>query len=354
MENLCFICKKSDSEGESLVNVVRGIKTLRTASIKRNDGLIDYLKTVTSVQVHEKCRTVYISKNCILVAKRRVEQDEATASPIVPHKRRSEVFDFKKQCLFCGEVADKAAETKKKEKYRRKISTVSTLEFKDNVIKKVEERGDTFGELVKNRILFQHDLIAAEAKYHAICYTNFFTNKISSSHSNLRQDNQVTEAMIEIFNYIENNNDSQFTLKELKDVLTGYVPDDKTIISRLQQKYLTNIIITKKVGAFTIISFRDAHILSKAWYENKNLNPQEERLRIVEAAAAIIREDIRSSIVETKSYPPPSKMLDDVNQEIPKTLLHFLEEVILKNRKGKFAMWMQESRVAVLFSLRPV
>lgn len=28
-------------------------------------------------------------------------------------------------------------------------------------------------------------------------------------------------------------------------------------------------------------------------------------------------------------------MLDNVNQEIPKTLLHFLEEVIIKNRKGQ-------------------
>ncbi|GFY38623.1 hypothetical protein TNIN_288751 [Trichonephila inaurata madagascariensis] len=62
--------------------------------------------------------------------------------------------------------------------------------------------------------------------------------------------------MVEIFNCIENHNDSQFTLKDLRDVLT-----------------------------------RD---------------PEEERLRIVEAAAAIIREDIRSSIVETKSYPPPT------------------------------------------------
>ncbi|GFW79198.1 hypothetical protein TNCV_2476051 [Trichonephila clavipes] len=41
--------------------------------------------------------------------------------------------------------------------------------------------------------------------------------------------------MAEIFNYIENQDDSQFTLKELSDVLLWYVPDDKTII-RLQQK----------------------------------------------------------------------------------------------------------------------
>ncbi|GFY73095.1 uncharacterized protein TNIN_365971 [Trichonephila inaurata madagascariensis] len=44
-------------------------------------------------------------------------------------------------------------------------------------------------------------------------------------------------------------------------------------------------------------------------------DPEEERLRIVEAAAAIIREDIRSSDVETRSYLPPSKKLIKENQE---------------------------------------
>ncbi|KAK0072751.1 hypothetical protein PV325_010883 [Microctonus aethiopoides] len=70
---------------------------------------------------HEKCQTVYVSKNCIQAAKRRLEHGETTVSPSVPHKRRSEVFDFKKQCFFCGETAYETAETKKKEKYRRKM-----------------------------------------------------------------------------------------------------------------------------------------------------------------------------------------------------------------------------------------
>lgn len=113
------------------------------------------------------------------------------------------------------------------------------------------------------------------------------------------------------------------------------MPKDDTIIAKLREKYSSNIIITTKHRSFTIITFRDtqAHILSQKWYENKIKNPEEERLRVVEAAAAIIREDIRTSIVETKSYPPPSKMLDDLNSEIPKTLLHFLKEVMMKNKK---------------------
>lgn len=89
-------------------------------------------------------------------------------------------------------------------------------------------------------------MIAAEAKYHTICYTNFLT-RVPSADKKPRQDDQVTQAMKEIFYYIENNEDSQFTLKELKDVPTEYIPDDKTIITKLQQKYLTDIIITKKL-----------------------------------------------------------------------------------------------------------
>lgn len=126
--------------------------------------------------MHEKCRSVYISKNCIQAGKRKQEEGETITSPLVLRKKRGEVFDFKNQCLFCGEVADETAEKKKREKYRRKIKKVSTLEFKETVIKKAKERGDDFGELVKSRIILQHDLIAAEAKYHAVALKTFQIN----------------------------------------------------------------------------------------------------------------------------------------------------------------------------------
>lgn len=96
---------------------------------------------------------MHISENCIQAAKRKQEEGETITSPLVLLKKRGEVFDFKNQYLFCGEVADEAAEKKKREKYRRKIKNVSTLEFKDTVLKKAEERGDDFGELVKSRII---------------------------------------------------------------------------------------------------------------------------------------------------------------------------------------------------------
>ncbi|KAG8303884.1 hypothetical protein J6590_107678 [Homalodisca vitripennis] len=75
---------------------------------------------------------------------------------------------------------------------------------------------------------------------------------------------------------------------------------------------------------------------------NKKSSPEEERLRIVEAAAAIIREDTRTSVVETKYYPPPNQMLGDVNGETQNSLLYFLQEVIMKNIKGKIEVNKEE------------
>lgn len=72
-----------------------------------------------------------------------------------------------------------------------------------------------------------------------------------------------------------------------------------------------------------------------SWYENKKLKSIEERLRIVEATAVIIREDISSTIVNTESYPPPNEMFSNVTDVIPEILQLMIDEIILKNKKGK-------------------
>ena len=115
-----------------------------------------------------------------------------------------------------------------------------------------------------------------------------------------------------------------------------FIPDDKTI-KKLSQRYGKRIIITTKSKSSSIICFTDAHhdILSKAWYENKKANEKYERLRILEAAAAIIREDIRSVPINNDYYPPTNQMFDDIENEIPNSLTHLLQEIILKNKKGK-------------------
>lgn len=87
-------------------------------------------------------------------------------------------------------------------------------------------------------------------------------------------------------------------MAELKDVCKDFTPDKK-IKSKLIEIYGKKIVITTKNRSLTIICFTDVQhdLLNKAWYEKKS-NEKEEHLRILERAAAIIREDIRSVVVD--------------------------------------------------------
>jgi len=55
----------------------------------------------------------------------------------------------------------------------------------------------------------------------------------------------------------------------------------------------------------------------------KSSNGEEERLRVVKAAADISLEDIGSQVCNTTEYPPTDNFLNDVETVIPQTLLNF-------------------------------
>lgn len=62
-------------------------------------------------------------------------------------------------------------------------------------------------------------------------------------------------------------------------------------------------------------------MLNQAWSEKKS-NNKEERFNILEAVAAIIREDIQSVVTDNSHYPPPGRMFEDINRHIPKSHIY--------------------------------
>lgn len=176
------------------------------------------------------------------------------------------------------------------------------------------------------------DLVAAEAKYHQNCL-NKFNLPVSRGKKSGRPEN-VAAAMEKIFSFLENNEDSQFTLNELKEVVSDYLPDNKTIKKKLEEKYGDRIIITTKKTGFTIISFRETHmnILNQAWYEKK-IHPNDERRRLLNTSADILRQDIHTKIYETDFYPPSTSLFNDLDEDIPETLIFFVEKLLLKKTK---------------------
>ncbi|GBP81140.1 hypothetical protein EVAR_88238_1 [Eumeta japonica] len=240
MSEYCFICAKLLTESE-VVTVERGMKTLINASIERADDFSEYLKNQKSVTIHENCRKNYTRKSSIAAAnKRQREEQEASTSTASPPRTRSP-----------------------------------------------RARDDALAKAVLARVEFEYDLVAAEAKYHRDCYANFL--KPSTGAKMGRPKDEATNlAMEEIFTYIENSDDCQFTLNELQ----------------------------------------------KPGTKKKKKNKTEERLRVLDAAAAIIREDIQTAVFDNSNYPPPSRMFEDLNNEIPESLTYLVERVILKNKRS--------------------
>lgn len=360
MSQFCFICSKLLTKNES-VTVDRGMKTLIDASIERADEFSEYLQNQISVTIHLECRKNYTRKSSIASAKRRHSQEEASTSKISPPRTRARVSDsafcFKQCCLFCGDQLNEQYETKKPKHLRRKFFNVTTLSFKESVLKAARDRNDDMGRAIVARVGFEFDLVAAEAKYHNDCY-NSFLKPVNGGKVGRPKDEATNLAMEEIFKYIETSDDCQFTLNELKEVCKDTSLDNRTIKIRLKVKYGNKIIISEKSGTSTFICFVDNHheILNQGWYEKRKFNEKEERLRILEAAAAIIREDIQSAAFDNTDYPPPGRMFEDLNSVVPESLTHFLELVIEKNKRSNidhFKLICRNISHSIMTAVRP-
>lgn len=170
------------------------------------------------------------------------------------------------------------------------------------------------------------NLVHAQARYHKDCYLGVLLPK-----RNLKRGRpectDVTSAMEIIYDVINENEDSQFSIKELKSLLTDYIPDDRTIIKKLNDKFEGRIFITPQPGKSSIVTLKDSadHILIDSWYHQKNDDQQSEQLRVVKAAADIIREDIRTKSYDKDSYPSPNNFLKNAKEDVPDSLNIFLK-----------------------------
>lgn len=124
-------------------------------------------------------------------------------------------------------------------------------------------------------------------------------------------------------NYIENNEDQcQFSLREILNGYKGHIKTEKILKKRLIDKYGQDILIATGINRQPVICFRNTGytILTDNWYESKKKNVEEERHRIVKAAADILREDIRSMVYNLHTYPTPETFLDNIENYIPNSL----------------------------------
>jgi len=248
---------------------------------------------------------------------------------------------------------------------RNVVHKVESLNVRTTMLQAAERRGDEWAQEIMHRLASIDDLVAADARYHSQCriklYQSLPTTTLNRGYS---MPNAITESMDYIFSYLaEHREECQFSLNDLIDqIKCDLKPDVRTIKYHLEKRFGEKVMFSD-IGLGrshqTVLCFRDVgkKILYDNWYNEKKNNPEEERLRVVKAAAEIILQDIRSVVYDVTEYPPSDNFLQDAESGIPESVMLFLESIVLKNKRKALEDWRKKCVLlahSLISAVRPV
>ena len=135
-----------------------------------------------------------------------------------------------------------------------------------------------------------------------------------------RPSNQVRQnAFLQTCNFFENNDDEQLTISDLISKMDEYLQETEYTAyrsnfmkSKLSELYGPDIIITGGTAAADIITYRQAActILQDYHKKPKDVDIQLQKLQLIEAAARLLRSDIKEVTPITNEWYPLSDDLD--------------------------------------------
>lgn len=182
--------------------------------------------------------------------------------------------------------------------------------------------------------------MAGEAKYHQQCKAHFFCKDIrpKDGASSANATNPTMQcAFNHLCGFLESNEECQYSVSELKAVMERYFEENdidgcgysvKQLKRKLIVRFGDRIHVTEIPGKDGIVTFKDKsyRILHNQWYNDRLSDEVAEKRRIVETAAAIVRDDIRDRVFDCSSYSTPFSAQEHDN--IPNTLKCFVEGIV--------------------------
>ncbi|KAJ8884191.1 hypothetical protein PR048_016048 [Dryococelus australis] len=158
-----------------------------------------------------------------------------------------------------------------------------------------------------------------------------------------KTDYDILKGMEKIYSYMEGNDDCQFSMNEFMAAVTE---------NQLNENYGDSVLFKPGSNQFNIPIICSRYVghklLNDAWYNKREKNDNNERMKIVRSAADIIRQDIQSHIYDSHMYPPSDDFVKNVDC-LPPTLLTFLQEVI--NKKTKRVEETSEKCIAIAHAI---
>ena len=269
--------------------------------------------------------------------------DTSTSHPVPRSTEKG--FSFNRDCFFCGTLVSDGEQKKKGDVFK-----VTTLDMKDTIMATCSERRDAWSEVVQTRVMHVHDLPAADAMYHQKCSVNFRTGKQISKmfvtdeppqkkkRVGRPQDEEKTDAFVKIAKFLQENVDEQITVGDLIALMSDYMADSESTAyghTRMKAKLLEHfgnqILITEINGKVNVVTFRStAETILQEFHAHQKDRPEQQKKYIIQAAAKLIKNDIKMVETSTEHYPP----VDEIETEercldfLPNTLKLLLQGIL--------------------------
>ena len=294
------------------------IESIIEASRIYCDGLCDGLKEKyaadkdLTISYHKNCVSRYTSKTNLKhhQTPHRSEND----GPAQKRLRHSErLFDFKKNCLYCGELCEVSKDDRNPSRWRPAFMVRSTHSekshepYSDYVLKKCVEQADKWADDVKLRIQGTiGDLHAAEARYHRDCMCRFFANRntVNPEVSDTRlKCNIIDKALQDIIKIISIDKDRIWNSIELYQEYTehfGTILSRRGLITELENYFNGELLVLSSPGIASIITFRSntAHTLRIAKDDDNSDNIQ----KAISTISDEIKNECKSMVKDKTQY----------------------------------------------------
>ena len=319
----------------------RGILSICEISRDKGDELYKIIEDLESIEVHEKCRVNYLKA---IITTPEVKRRKITKVPDNNDNQvKSVEFDFEKNCIICA----------KKIQIREQYSIVVNNSSKQSVIdyhKNNETINSEIRDIICLKLLGQDNLSIVQAKYHKKTCSTIFRKNTSKRRESVDKSDLIKRSMELIFNYIDENEDNQFTIDDFHYILDEnkmYTPCIDSIWHRLRNHYQENIIIIKKKGApaYCCLKKKGYNVLHESYTESLDDSSDQ---KIIEKAAKIILDELKEECTDKFTEYPASDSMFKKARKLPKNLEYLLQKIILNQyRKEKNS----ESRETVIISI---
>jgi len=226
---------------------------------------------------------------------------------------------------------------------RNTVRAVQTLEIRDSRLNVCLKRQDKWSIEVQNRFQMCNDLVVAEAVYHKTYHDTFLRGRmvrVSMNSPQVDKSSKLDTGKMAIFKqlceWLETVDGQLNTLEEFHRRMTEVsgcsedVYSIKNLKHKLVEKYGSHIEFNSVSGRQTVICFTDlaSVIINDKWYSEHRHNAEDDSLRIVTAAAKLIKSQIRQILYTTDEYPSlRSSNIEDLESWVPDLLLACTQEL---------------------------